>query len=1419
MGDGASAGKRADGDLGGVSDEELREWIARTRAEPAGQPPDGGPAAAADRVAMGLWLAELAERQGDPRDLDAAIAAVARALDDDPGHPEAPLWHGLLGQLHWFRYEKVCEPGVPPERQAALLVEATRHLEAAAAVLPPGEETTRQVRGRLGIAYGTRFCHTNDPADLEAAIAQLGGALDGVPEPMGQSAFFRFHYGQQFTRRFDATGAETDLDRGLAEIRRAVEEGEKSTECEDGWFPIARAQLARILLIRLPAAREHRDPRDADLALAQLEGLPLDSPLMAELPPPVLRNYGRLLCERAGEQLRPADATRSLAVLRQVAEQYPADAPDRWVGLMDVAAAWQLVALGTLDAEALRDAEDAYTEALSEPGCPPGVRTFMEATRGYLRGVRVRAGHLPDLPDDPVVRAGLAAAAALRQATAVPGAAGERADEDGAGDFQRLGLASLGPGGEDLQRVTERCQRADASPALRRLPLMLMTFFAPFLAGLGIRPTAEEVLERVRAALTVLPQDDPVRTSLHMVAGQVALTASSESYDPEQAQVALDHFDTALAGAGAAAESDALRSGREVWRIAALAFRGLVRGTRDALAQAAAELTVLRDDPSVSAYTRVYAAVQHALIKARQAFATNDAAGLAAAAADLRDARDRLPADDAMRPRVVVMLDALASARLFLTPDAGPRYEDVDPDRIRREAAPMPPPDRAEALGMAGLAIGLRVLRHPDPGRLDAGIALLQEALALDPADGGGKRLRFAHTLAMLRLHRYDSGHDGTDLDEAVRWNEEAVRLAAHPGHFGWAPAAMQLAEVYRRVAESGRGDRAEHLARGRETGLRALRGHAWQVLLQSQAQYTAETLAVSASHALTVARWCIADGCPAEAVQALDAGRGLVLHAASAAGTVPERLAAAGRPDLAAEWRTAAAGDGPGAADGIPGDLRYRVLRVLAGTDDLLADGLLANDLLTDDSPAGGPADGPADERTGGPVDELTGGPADGPADERTGGPVGGRSDGPADDAGTAGPRSRLGHLLVPPSLHDIATALRRAGADAMVYLVPGEGAGSGRGGCAVAVHPDGRTSLVRLPELTVDAPALVAHLGSGADSGSRDMGPADGAPPPSADARAAGHRTLEALCDWASEAVTEPLLTHLRAWGATRPPKVVLVPMGQLAAVPWHAARRSAPGGRYRYALQDAVFSYAASARLFCDVVAGEPVPYDAPALVVGNPTGDLPHAGREAAALHAAFYRTAPYLGRHATGTPAGAGTPAEVLGWLRLRGLSPGGVLHLACHAEVDRNTTVRTAHLHLAGGTLAAEQLTEQAQRHGRTGRLGLVSLAACTTHVSGRGYDEAFTLSTAFLVEGAGSVLGSLWPVPDEATSYLMFMVHHYLHAEGARPAAALRLAQLWMLDPDRRPPSTMPPELARRVRSLNADDLRGWAGFTHLGQ
>ncbi|GHA97227.1 MULTISPECIES: CHAT domain-containing protein [Streptomyces] len=403
---------------------------------------------------------------------------------------------------------------------------------------------------------------------------------------------------------------------------------------------------------------------------------------------------------------------------------------------------------------------------------------------------------------------------------------------------------------------------------------------------------------------------------------------------------------------------------------------------------------------------------------------------------------------------------------------------------------------------------------------------------------------------------------------------------------------------------------------------------------------------------------------------------------------------------------------------------------------------------------------------------------------------------------AGVAGrPGAGRPGLLDPPETGEIAAALRATGSDALAYLLP---AREDRQGCALLVTADGRTHLLPLPLLRADAGPVRDYRPGG---GGRDMGPVSPGGP--AEAAAPLRKQLDRLCAWAWYAATQPLLAALGAPG--RQPAVVLAPLGVLGVVPWHAAWEPGRSGARRYAVEAGSFSYTASARMLCDVASRPAVPHTGAALVVGNPTGDLRAAGDEALAVHEAFYPQGAFRSADAT--------PAAVLDWLR-QPEHAGGVLHLACHGSVAEHHRL-SARLSLAGGHLAAENLTEvgAGARGAEDGALELVVLAACRSQVSGRGPDESYSLSTAFLVAGANSVVGSLWPVPDDATSVLMFMTHHFLRRAGQSPGGALRRAQLWMLDPARAVPEGMPRVLRRRARDTDPDDLSAWAGFTHLGR
>ncbi|MFD8790133.1 CHAT domain-containing protein [Streptomyces vinaceus] len=644
---------------------------------------------------------------------------------------------------------------------------------------------------------------------------------------------------------------------------------------------------------------------------------------------------------------------------------------------------------------------------------------------------------------------------------------------------------------------------------------------------------------------------------------------------------------------------------------------------------------------------------------------------------------------------------------------------------LRRLAAKLPREQRAGVIGGLALAWKQDALITADLPRIREILDLDEEAVRLSEP-GGETWIRLAadtgsmYCTLVMAEERGRSPQRAHDLERAISLLEGAVGAMGGPEHRLWALSVHSLARAYR--VRSGPARRDGDRERGRRLGLEAMRGFVCSALLQSGTQDAAEAARLATDLSEEVVGWCVADRASQDAVQALDACRGLVLHAATTSRSVPELLTAAGQSALAAEWRATGAADDP---DSAPGELRRRVVGALAGA------------------------------------------------------------------------RTRL---LDPPSPEEIGAALRAQGKDALVYLVA---ATADCPGTAVVVTSRGEVRGVLLPNLRADASPLRTYR-PGHGSAPRDIEPVPGHGPGRPAPEPPLRDRLDRLCSWAWRTALQPLLGRFRILG--RAPRLVLVPMGPLGLVPWHAAFAEAGTGR-RYALQDAEISYAASARLLCEVAARPPVPHTGTALVVGDPTGDLPYAGEEADAVRRVFYPAGEQLGLR-----SGDGTPAEVARWLR-EGADGGAVLHLACHGTVEENRP-RSSYLALKGGVLTAEELTGTAHRP-----LGLVVLAACRSHVSGRGLNEAYSLSSAFLVAGSRSVIGSLWPVPDEATSVLMFLTHHYLRREQEPPARALRRAQLWMLDPDRTVPDGMPPALAARLPHLDPHDLTAWAGFTHLGQ
>jgi tetratricopeptide (TPR) repeat protein len=203
-------------------------------------------------------------------------------------------------------------------------------------------------------------------------------------------------------------------------------------------------------------------------------------------------------------------------------------------------------------------------------------------------------------------------------------------------------------------------------------------------------------------------------------------------------------------------------------------------------------------------------------------------------------------------------------------------------------------------------------------------------------------------------------------------------------------------------------------------------------------------------------------------------------------------------------------------------------------------------------------------------------------------------------------------------------------------------------------------------------------------------------------------------------------------------------LVPDGVLGQVPFAALRI---GGRYLVEDHPIVYLPSLSALAATD---GRPAPPSGPAVVLGDPRGDLPAAAREArevAARLGSVSRTGKDVTREVLDQAAGA------------------SVLHLATHTGIGP----RGPWLTLADGDVGPGFLLT------RRIRPRLVTLATCAS-AARRGRGLWGSLAATFLAAGSPDVLASLWSVEDEPARRFVF---HFYDEGGVRdPAAALARTQ-----------------------------------------
>ncbi|HEV3025983.1 MAG TPA: CHAT domain-containing protein, partial [Planctomycetota bacterium] len=124
-------------------------------------------------------------------------------------------------------------------------------------------------------------------------------------------------------------------------------------------------------------------------------------------------------------------------------------------------------------------------------------------------------------------------------------------------------------------------------------------------------------------------------------------------------------------------------------------------------------------------------------------------------------------------------------------------------------------------------------------------------------------------------------------------------------------------------------------------------------------------------------------------------------------------------------------------------------------------------------------------------------------------------------------------------------------------------------------------------------------------------------------------------------------------------------------------------------------------------------------------------------------------------------------------------APGaGVIHVSSHGYYDEWIPMESG-LVFAGPGGKGDELLRVRDIYGmHLDRTELLIMSACVSSVGdfAKG-DEVTGLTRAFQVAGIPNVIGSLWPVENDATIELMTILHRSL-AESRNPAVSLRRAQ-----------------------------------------
>jgi CHAT domain-containing protein/tetratricopeptide (TPR) repeat protein len=252
----------------------------------------------------------------------------------------------------------------------------------------------------------------------------------------------------------------------------------------------------------------------------------------------------------------------------------------------------------------------------------------------------------------------------------------------------------------------------------------------------------------------------------------------------------------------------------------------------------------------------------------------------------------------------------------------------------------------------------------------------------------------------------------------------------------------------------------------------------------------------------------------------------------------------------------------------------------------------------------------------------------------------------------------------------------------------------------------------------------------------------------------------------------ILKPVAEALKVLGASN---VILIPCGQLALFPLHAAEYMVDGQTRRF-IDEFTVTYAPSARALgsCRETLATVANQSLTLFGVGNP---LPLPEEKYPPLKFArpeVEKIVPLFGEATAVLYEQQATRSAVN-----EQLGRTTYLHLSCHAMFNPQDPLQSGVVFSNEEMLTLKDLLGGQRLRGTR----LVVLSACQTAITDFKDlpEEAIGLPGGFVQAGVPGVVGTLWPVNDLSTMLLMVKFYEAHLKEGLTPASALRKAQLWL--------------------------------------